>query len=191
MGELDDIGRETAAIMKTMLQIATLVALKTRERGQREAEARVKVTQAKLKEAQELQLREARDSKAADPRNEELAKLIARSIADKANHPTVAPTRGVSLVKDAHSITQTGPGNPVHQGIHYDSVERRAALAAHLEKIGVAPELAKVRMLVEVGQAKPPTEAVRLRPEPAAARPASRPDLGRDNRLAQSVELGR
>ena len=74
--ELDDIGAETAAMMKTMLQIATLVALRTRERGQKEAEARVKVTEARIKEARELQVREARDAKAKDPRN---AKLISAS----------------------------------------------------------------------------------------------------------------
>lgn len=78
--ELDDIGRETAAMMKTMLQIATLVALKTRERGQKEAEARAKLTEAKIKEAREAQIREARESKSKDPRNIELAQMVSRPL---------------------------------------------------------------------------------------------------------------
>ncbi|MFG1794933.1 hypothetical protein [Nocardia altamirensis] len=163
--ELDDIGRETAAMMRTMLQLATLVALRTRERGQKEAEARVKVTEARMKEAREMQVREARDAKSKDPRNTELARMIERPI----------PERGVSLEKDrftaqAEATRMAGiaaaHAKPVLQ---YDSPERRMAIAAHLAKMGVAPELAAVRMLIEVGQAQPPIEAVRTRPEEAPA----------------------
>ncbi|WP_107658000.1 hypothetical protein [Nocardia suismassiliense] len=164
--ELDDIGRETAAMMRTMLQLATLVALRTRERGQKEAEARVKVTEARMKEAREMQIREARDSKAKDPRNTELARMIEKPI----------PERGVSLEKDrftaqAEATRMAGIAAAAHTKpvLQYDSPERRMAIAAHLAKMGVAPELAAVRMLIEVGQAQPPIEAVRTRPEEAPA----------------------
>ncbi|NEW40533.1 hypothetical protein GV794_07425 [Nocardia cyriacigeorgica] len=180
--ELDDIGRETAAMMKTMLQIATLVALKTRERGQKEAEARAKLTEARMKEAREMQVREARESKSKDPRNMELAQMVSRpapektmsapeKVASVAIQREAGPSRGVSLEKDRFAFTgQAGQVAAAAQpAIRYDSVERRMALAAHLAKIGVAPELAAVRMLVEVGQAKPPIEAVRTRPEYAPA----------------------
>ncbi|MBF6168438.1 hypothetical protein IU486_27340 [Streptomyces gardneri] len=161
--ELDDIGRETAAMMRTMLQLATLVALRTRERGQKEAEARAKLTEARIKEAKELQLREARDAKAKDPRNTELARLIEKPLAEK----------GVSLEKDRFSA-QAEAGRmaanaaaTAKPAMQYDSAERRMAIAAHLAKMGVAPELAAVRMLIEVGQAQPPGEAVRGRPDEA------------------------
>jgi hypothetical protein len=161
--ELDDIGRETAAMMRTMLQLATLVALRTRERGQKEAEARAKLTDARAKEAKEMQNREARDAKAKDPRNTELARLIEKPIAEK----------GVSLEKDRFSAqaeatrmaaNAAANAKPV---MRYDSTERRQAIAAHLAKIGVAPELAAVRMLIEVGQGQPPGEAVRTLPDEA------------------------
>ncbi|MFE7742389.1 hypothetical protein [Nocardia sp. NPDC057455] len=159
--ELDDIGRETAAMMRTMLQLATLVALRTRERGQKEAEARVKLTEARLKEAKELQLREARDAKAKDPRNTELARLIEKPLAEK----------GVSLEKDRFSAqaeaSRMAANAAAKPAMQYDSQERRMAIAAHLAKMGVAPELAAVRMLIEVGQAQPPGEAVRTRPDEA------------------------
>ncbi|RJO68377.1 hypothetical protein D5S18_33745 [Nocardia panacis] len=167
-GELDDIGRETAAMMKTMLQLATLVALRTRERGQKEAEARIKVTEARLKEAREMQVREARDIKAKDPRNAELARMMEKPL----------PPKGVSLEKDhfsavpgqqssgmaATAVATAAAAKPM---LRYDSPERRMAIAAHLAKIGVAPELAAVRMLIEVGQAQPPNAAVRERPDEA------------------------
>ncbi|TLF97814.1 hypothetical protein FEK35_26620 [Nocardia cyriacigeorgica] len=184
--ELDDIGRETAAMMKTMLQIATLVALKTRERGQKEAEARAKLTEAKIKEAREAQIREARESKSKDPRNIELAQLISRPAPEKtlgqekvmglAQQATATveresmPYRGVSLHKDRPSLPAPTGGSvaaaAAKAAIRYDSPERRAALAAHLAKIGIAPEIAAVRMFMEIGQAKPPIEAIRTRPEP-------------------------
>ncbi|WP_039798969.1 hypothetical protein [Nocardia araoensis] len=161
--ELDDIGRETAAMMRTMLQLATLVALRTRERGQKEAEARVKLTEARIKEAKELQLREARDAKAKDPRNAELARLIEKPI----------PEKGVSLEKDRFSAqaeaSRMAANAASKPALQYDSQERRMAIAAHLAKMGVAPELAAVRMLIEVGQAQPPGEAVRTRPGEAPA----------------------
>ncbi|WP_459547010.1 hypothetical protein [Nocardia sp. X0981] len=188
--ELDDIGRETAAMMKTMLQIATLVALKARERGQREAEMRVKLTEARVKEARELQIREARDAKAKDPRNLALAQTISRSVAEVKAPPTPqrgsTGYRGVHLEKDRFSLGGSGQASSAAETVRYDSAERRAALAAHLAKIGIAPELAAARMLVDVGQATPPSEAVRTRPDrtPAVQR-------AREQELARGLERSR
>ncbi|MGW4369042.1 hypothetical protein ACWEKT_25680 [Nocardia takedensis] len=177
--ELDDIGAETAAMMKTMLQIATLVALKTRERGQKEAEARVKVTEARIKEARELQVREARDAKAKDPRNVELARMVEKAV----------PSPGISLDKDKFSpqreASLAGASSATPQ-IRYDSPERRSAIAAHLARIGVAPELAKVRMLVELGQGAPVEEAARTRSHDAPHR-----NLTREQELARGLERSR
>ncbi|MFB7875066.1 hypothetical protein ACFC06_07400 [Nocardia sp. NPDC056064] len=156
MAELDDIGSETASMMRTMLQMATLVALKSREHGQKEAESRAKAVEAKIKEAKELQLREARDLKAKDPRNMELEHMM--SVGNKATQQ-----RGLSLEKDPSSpfaATSVVAANPPQLG--YDTVERRAAIAAHLERAGVAPELSQVRMLVEMGQGISPDDAIRL-----------------------------
>ncbi|MGW0179409.1 hypothetical protein [Nocardia sp. NPDC003345] len=187
--ELDDIGRETAAMMKTMLQIATLVALKARERGQREAEMRVKMTEARQKEARELQIREARDAKSKDPRNLALAQTISRSVAE-VKPPAVAqkrdtPYRGVQLEKDRFSMSSFSTGSAAAGGaaesVAHDSVQRRQALAAHLARIGIAPELAATRMLVDMGQATPPSEAVRTKPDraPAVERALEREKLAR------------
>lgn len=188
--ELDDIGRETAAMMKTMLQIATLVALKARERGQREAEMRVKLTEARVKEARELQIREARDAKAKDPRNLALAQTISRSVAEV--KATATPQRGstgyrgVHLEKDRFSLGGSGQASSAAETVRYDSAERRAALAAHLAKIGIAPELAAARMLVDVGQATPPSEAVRTRPDRAPS-----VQRAREQELARGLERSR
>ncbi|MEV6066371.1 hypothetical protein AB0L82_07460 [Nocardia sp. NPDC052001] len=162
--ELDDIGRETAAMMRQMLQLATLVALRTRERGQKEAEARVKVTEARQKEARERQLREAADAKAKDPRNVALARMIEKPPLDK----------GVSLEKDRFAAQAEATRMAATQAamnkslVRYDSVERRTALAQHLSRMGIAPELAAVRMLMEVGQAQSAAEAVRAKEQEAA-----------------------
>ncbi|MFI5775933.1 hypothetical protein [Nocardia sp. NPDC051570] len=175
--ELDDIGRETAALMRQMLQLATLVALRTRERGQKEAEARVKVTEARMKDAKELALREAREAKAKDPRNLELARMLERPTLDK----------GVSLEKDRFAAqatatrmaAQAAAKDKVKEMGHYDSVERRTALAAHLARIGIAPDVAAVRMLMEVSQAQPPTAAVAAKPqEPPHVTRARQQELG-------------
>ncbi len=176
--ELDDIGRETAALMRQMLQLATLVALRTRERGQREAEARVKVTQERVKEARERMLRDAREAKSKDPRNLELVRMLERPRLE----------RGVSLEKDRVSerlSTNRSSGQAARSKVRelerYDSIERRQALAAHLQRAGVAPELAAVRMLMEVSQAHPPQAAVRARPgeSPAVTRARQIEERGR------------
>ncbi|MEV0080195.1 hypothetical protein AB0H58_27630 [Nocardia neocaledoniensis] len=187
MAELDDIGSETAAMMRTMLQMATLVALKSREHGQKEAEARAKAVEAKMKEARELQVREARDLKAKDPRNIELVQMM--SVGNKATQ-----ARGLSLEKDPSSpfastatSTAASAGANVPQ-VGYDSVERRAAIAAHLQRAGVAPELAEVRMLVEMGQGISPEEAIR-RTNAGARRAGFERSLERG--IERGIERGR
>ncbi|MFC9963329.1 hypothetical protein [Nocardia ignorata] len=165
MAELDDIGSETAAMMRTMLQMATLVALKSREHGQKEAESRAKAIEAKMKEARELQIREARDLKAKDPRNIELKQMMTMG-------QTKTQEKGLSLQKDpsspfaASSTTATATKGVEAPQLGYDSAERRAAIAAHLQRAGVAPELSQVRMLVEMSQGISPEEALRLRDAP-------------------------
>lgn len=161
--ELDDISSQTAAMMRQMLQLATLVALRTRERGQKEAEARVKVTEARQKEARERTLREAADAKAKDPRNLELARMIEKPPLDK----------GVTLEKDrfaaqAEASRMAATAAATNKAlVRHDSVERRTALAQHLSRMGIAPELAAVRMLLEVGQAQSAAEAVKSRDQEA------------------------
>ncbi|AXK88964.1 hypothetical protein IU443_11230 [Nocardia farcinica] len=181
--ELDDIGRETAAVMKTMLQLATLVALRTRERGQKEAEARAKLTEARMKEAKELQIREARESKAKDPRNLELARMVEKSTSvkgislEKDRSGGAMSTAGSAMASGGLAAAATGAaGSPM---VKYDSPERRMAIAAHLAKMGVAPELAAVRMLMEVGQGLPAEEAVRARTAEARSTSRSREIEGR------------
>ncbi|WP_280263503.1 hypothetical protein [Nocardia wallacei] len=163
-----------------MLQLATLVALRTRERGQREAEARVKMTQERVKEARERMLRDAREAKSKDPRNLELARMLEKPVLEK----------GVSLEKDrfaaqataARSAAQAAARTKGRELDRYDSVERRQALAGHLARIGVAPELAAVRMLMEVSQAQPPQAAVRTRPDepPKVTRARELEERGRE-----------
>ncbi|MFF0488136.1 hypothetical protein ACFYTQ_03855 [Nocardia sp. NPDC004068] len=166
-----------------MLQLATLVALRTRERGQKEAEARVKITDARRKEAKELALREAREAKAKDPRNLELARMLERPPLDK----------GVSLEKDRFAAqanatrmaAQAAAKDKVKEMSYYDSVERRTALAAHLARIGIAPDLAAVRMLMEVSQAQPPQAAVGSKPNEAP-----RVTRARQQEMGLNKELG-
>ncbi|NKX89726.1 hypothetical protein [Nocardia coubleae] len=185
MAELDDIGSETAAMMRTMLQMATLVALKSREHGQKEAESRAKAIEAKMKEARELQIREARDLKAKDPRNIELVQMMSVGQAK-------TQAKGLSLQKDpsspfaASSSTSTATKTVEAPQLGYDSAERRAAIAAHLQRAGVAPELSQVRMLVEMGQGISPDEAIRLRD--AATRHVGTRERGIE---ARGIERGR
>ncbi|GGK39688.1 hypothetical protein [Nocardia camponoti] len=172
MAELDDIGSETAAMMRTMLQMATLVALKSREHGQKDAEARAKAIEAKMKEARELQIREARDAKAKDPRNIELLRGLA--------HSREIGERSLQRESVGAAIGRTIEGPE----IGYDSVERRSAIAAHLQREGVAPDLAEARMLMEIGRGISPEETAR-RVNPEARRMN---DLGRE--LARERERG-
>ncbi|MFD6395975.1 hypothetical protein [Nocardia sp. NPDC060249] len=159
MAELDDIGSETASMMRTMLQMAILVAVKSREHGQKDAESRAKAIEAKMKEARELQIREARDLKAKDPRNVELVQMM--SVGSRTVESRGVESRGINLNKPAGSaFASSAAATP---SVGYDSAERRSAIAAHLQRAGVAPELTQVRMLVEMGQGISPEEAIRSR----------------------------
>jgi hypothetical protein len=185
--DIDAIGAEAAAMMKTMLQLATLVALRTRERGQKEAEARVKITQARLKEAKELAAREVRETKARDPRNTELQRMIERSGVVLAKDRSIMERDAGELELD-HTLLQRDRADMNRMtasaeaqridaerlaaerlqvqvierpGYGYDSQERREGLALELAELGIAPELIEVRMLAEMDSAKPPIEAVR------------------------------
>ena len=80
----------------------------------------------------------------------------ARVRAERGERDSPAQQREVTSMTAEGAETQ-GKGEMVR----YDSAERRMAIAAHLARIGVAPELAAVRMLVEIGQAQPPEEATR------------------------------
>jgi hypothetical protein len=131
--ELDEIGRDGAAMLRIMLQLATLIALRAREHGNREAHARLKLTQERMKEARQQQLREARDAKAKDPRNKDVARSIGMSVRE-----------GVSLVK------------PPPVRVPYDSAERRSAMAKSMAERGISPELAQIRMLADISQGRAP-----------------------------------
>lgn len=149
------MGREAAGVMKQMLQLATLVALRTREHGQKQAESRAVAENARDKEAREVRLREERDAKAKDPRGAELGRIMDSN----------AQNRGVSLDKtDSSGKTAVAK---------YDSNERRETVARHVYddavRNGRTPEearhLANVRFMVEVGQAQPAREATRHVPD--------------------------
>lgn len=186
MPEMDEIGAETSAIMKQMLQLATLVALRTRERGQKEAEARVKVTESRIKEARELQLREAREAKAKDPRNLELARMLHKPVLEKGvsleRDRFATPAAATSTASTARRTAESTARAKVREVERYDSIERRQALAAHLSRVGVAPELTAVRMLLEVSQAHPPQAAVGTKPGEAlrASRARELEERGRE-----------
>lgn len=64
----------------------------------------------------------------------------------------------------------------VRPPMRYDSAERRQAIAQHLERLGISPELQAVRMLVELGNATPPSDAVRRRPGEGGQQGRSRGD---------------
>ncbi|MFD6106378.1 hypothetical protein ACFWFQ_27375 [Nocardia salmonicida] len=190
MAELDDIGSETASMMRIMLQMATLVALKSREHGQKDAESRAKAIEAKMKEARELQIREARDLKAKDPRNIELVQMM--SVGSRSVESRGVESRGINLNKESGSpfaASAAGHSSSVAQAASYDSTERRAAIAAHLQRAGVAPELSQVRMLVEMGHGISPEEAIRLRDAGTRNMPARARGLERG--IERGIERGR
>lgn len=184
--DMDAIGAEAAAMMKTMLQLATLVALRTRERGQKEAEQRVKVTQARLKEAKELTARQVRESKARDPRNVELQHMMERTgVVLSKNRAEVDRERNdltvqreqlgreeaqvgmmVAGIASERSEVEREIADPSMVGsarpaMEFDSPERRMALALELAELGVEPELIEVRMLTEMAQGRPLIDAAR------------------------------
>lgn len=161
---MDDVGSDAAQMLRIMLQLAALIMLRARTRGHEQAQAIGKEHNARTKEAREQQLREARQSKARDPRNRELAMMLDVPVLN----------RPVSLDK--------GPPVPMR----WDSDERRAHLAAHLSRV-VPPELAQVRMLVDVGQAQPSIAAVTRHPDPVERTAQRTPDLVEARRRALIV----
>jgi hypothetical protein len=211
--DMDAIGAEAAAMMKTMLQLATLVALRTRERGQKEAEQRVKVTQARAKEANELAARQVRESKARDPRNVEIQRMIERtgvvlsknrSTLDRENQTIEAQQQQLgrdqadfnrmSAAAEAQRIeadrlvgeqglVQVMDRDESASVLQFDSAERRMALALELAELGVEPELIEVRMLAEMAQGKPPIDAAR---EPINGPTPMGPELGNELGLDRS-----
>ncbi|MFC4373588.1 hypothetical protein ACFO5K_05695 [Nocardia halotolerans] len=201
MAELDDIGSETAAMMRTMLQMATLVALKSREQGQKEAESRAKAIEAKMKEARELQIREARDLKAKDPRNQELMQMMSvgsrsiesrgvesRAMESRSMESRSVESHGIRLSKDAGSpFAAAGVAQSATPS--YNSAERRSAIAAHLQRSGVSPELSQVRMLVEMGHGISPDEAIHMRDAATRTPPVRARAIERG--LERGIERGR
>lgn len=148
-------------MMKTMLQLATLVALRTRERGQKEAEARVKISQVRDKERKELAERQLRMDKARDPRNRELQKMIERSGVALTKQRSEQAREFSTLTREQEAPSRVQVLEREQAGPGYDSAESRALFAMELAEVGLDPELIELRMLAEAGQAKPPIEAVR------------------------------
>ena len=105
--------------------------------------------------------------------------------------PVPTQSLGISLEKDrSPGSSEVGAVSAVSSAaapqIRYDSDERRNAIAAHLARIGVAPELAAVRMLVEVGQGQPVQEAARAR-----SKEAPQEILAREQELTRGLERTR
>jgi hypothetical protein len=170
MAEMDDMHKEVNGLMRAMLSLAALAALRTRQRDQAEAEARVLAKTALEREGRELAERQRRLEKAQDTRGIELGRLITRS-----NGVSLDKGRGQERERgvDAISVEQDGPtlDRAMERGRvapAYDSAESRAAYAKELTEMGLAPELVELRMVAEMAQAKPVIEAVRRPVGPAA-----------------------
>ncbi|CAM2752506.1 hypothetical protein [Skermania piniformis] len=133
-GELDDMGREAAAMTRAMLEIAGLVAMRARERGQKEAEARARVLSARQKQVKDAKLRELRAVKAMDPRNAQLAKMITQNTATiKAPGQTLAKTEAekLALGKTVGAAKTLGLDKTTEKSL---GLEKAATLAAAPEK---------------------------------------------------------
>lgn len=154
----DDFTRDANEFLKIVLQLYIMYAAHARAKGQREAEARLKIYERQMKEAREERLREARFAKALDPRNQELTKTCElgreKYFADK----PVRTTPPVNLVKE----------QAAREPMRWDSNERREHLRAHVSRI--APEMEQVRMLHDIACGKPASAAVERRPEAGARR---------------------
>lgn len=168
----DAVTRDASEFFKIMLQLYIAYAASARAKGQREAEARRKIYERQLKEAREERLREARWSKALDPRNKELARTceLGRD-AYFAAHPA-RTTPVVSLER------------PAREPARWDSDQRREHLRAHVSRI--APEMEQIRMLHDIGCGKPGSAAVERRPESGVRRAAQARD--RDGRERNGIE---
>lgn len=84
--------------------------------------------------------------------------------------------------------------NRSREVVKYDSQERRQAIANDLQKKGVSPELAAIRMLLEVGHGQPPEAATRPKSEmtgPGHARALDAQAREREARERENRERGR
>lgn len=103
---LDTVGKEVGSVFRSFLGVATLAALKMRERGQRDAEATAKVTEQKLKEAREEQIRAARHAKATDPRNLELIQGIGVPVPVSEEVKVPRLSNGIALYRTPEQLAQ-------------------------------------------------------------------------------------
>lgn len=156
--------------MRQMLQLATLVALRAREKGHKEAVDRTRQREVTQAEARERNLRDREINKANDPRNRE-------------------------LTREAHAgaARAEAAAQPTYRAPDRNTPEGRRALDAHLASQGISPELRQVRLLMEAGQANPPgvdtsdkAAAARKRAEDEAAR-----ERERERQKARVREHGR
>lgn len=140
MNDIDEIGMQTAKATAAMLAIAKLVQERTRERGQKEAELRMKFIAAQRKHQQETReaaLRTKKQEKALDPRNTALTKLL--------------DGRGkVSLAKEPLQKMAMGKDGFVAGVVGH---ERDAE--------PMSPEMHSVRKMLQLDNARSPLAAVR------------------------------
>lgn len=146
---MDAWGEGLSEAWRAALQLATLVYLRTQAAGHREALA--KQEQARVKH--ELILASSARNKAHDGRNHVLA---------------------VELERNRAAIAARGPGvsldRPRQPAPARNSVDYRQGVARAMERHGIAPELAAVRLLMEVGQAQSAAEAMSSTETPAQRR---------------------
>lgn len=114
------------------------------------------ITSRKWKEARAAAAERERERERGEQGQEQGQALERGSIGDP-NAVAKAREREAPSVPDerdaAGRVRGDGPG--------YDSPERRAAVQAHLERIGVSPELARVRELIELSHGHSVDEAAR------------------------------
>ena len=98
----------------------------------------------------------SRDGDHSDRRRQ----LEAQAAAQRAEKEARAAELRAQALKDAQRAIDGATGQSASRSREaYDSTQRRQALAAHLAKIGISPEDAAIRMLLEVSKAEPPPAA--------------------------------
>jgi hypothetical protein len=168
---VDEMHREGAEILKAMIQMATLVALRARQHGHKQAQARGIATNAQVKETRERMVAQRIEHKAKDPRNAELGRMMDGTARWLAQQP-----RTVSLDRPVRA-TPAQARTPVQAKVKdtrtpYDSSARRDAVARNVYDAARtagrthadAQHLASVRHLLEMGQAQPAQVATRTVP---------------------------
>jgi hypothetical protein len=165
MNDIDEIGMQTAKATAAMLAIAKLVQERTRERGQKQAELRLKIVAASRKyerEMREAALRTKRQEKELDPRNVALNKIIesrgteGRGIADDKISLAKEPVRKVHLAKEGL----------LHDGLLRDGMVQAADTGGigggkHRGDQPMSPQMRSVQMLLNLDNARSPMDAVR------------------------------